>query len=367
MGGRALIVMITGIVIISATIFLNITARSTAISENADRNYYRIQARNIAQTGANLAMRQIEKTPTWTAGFDGISVMEGELSVSVANATYKGLQVIQITSIGTMDPGGPSERNDTSIVYFTRGFTSPPIKAAVTTTHLAYAQGSIVVDGRDHYSDGSLVGTGQGTLGVWTLKDFQQTGGGKVGGVSGGVDYAPSTSANPKIFAEYQTYPGGYPNNPDAVMGGAAYGYPTGTLKAVAKSKWAGSQYVTDPSKLKYPLSGVTYVDLPPGSNKMENKSIAGSGVLIVHSSANDGILENPSGTFTGLVMGDEIVHINATIIGAAVSMGGFEDDIINGSGKILFSRQAIGSGAMLALGTAQAGGWTTQVVAWWD
>ena len=367
MGGRALVVMITGIVVISATIFLNITARSTAISENADKNYYRIEARNIAQTGANLAMRQIEKDPAWTAGFNGVPMMDGVVSVTVANATYKGMQVIQITSVGTMNPGGSSERNDTSIVYYSRGFVPPTIKAAVTTTHLAYAQGSIVVDGREHYTSGALVGTGQGTLGVFTLKDFQQTGGGKVGGTFGGVDYPPATTANPKSYAEFQTWPGGYPNTPDAVMGGAAYGYPPGTLKAVAQSKWAGSQYVTDPKKLKYPLSGITYVDLPPGANKMQNQSITGSGILIVHSTAADGILENPSGTFTGVVMGDEIVHINATIIGGAVSMGGSEDDIINGTGKILFSRQAIGSGAMLGLGTAAVGGWTMNMIACWD
>ena len=165
-------------------------------------------------------------------------------------------------------------------------------------------------------------------------------------------------------MAVNQTWPGGYPTTPDGVMGGAAKGYSEGKLKSIAQSKSGGSQYVTDPSKLTWPLTGVTYVEL--GNNgTWQSMSIDGSGILVVHNSYLNAQMKNlNSGTFKGLIIADDIVHIHSTIIGAVVGLTPNPSDgncIGNGNGSVLYSAEAInkalpsgGSGLIAGFGRAK-------------
>jgi hypothetical protein len=369
MGGRALLVVITGVIVISATILLNITKSSNDISANFDKAYVRQVAKNIAQSGVNIGLRQLAGDKDWRTGFSLMNLMDGKVVVTASDETYKTKPAVMIMSIGIAGYGTSDEVRDTSIAHVAKGGGVPPaIKGAVSTNNPVSTLGNLTVDGRDHSAAGTLI-TGQGTLGIWTTKSFSQSGNSKVGGDVSGVDYVPSKPASSNSYAANQSYPGGYPGTPDSVLGGSSAGYPEGTLKSIAQSGANGGQYVTNPATLKSPLGGVTYVELPSGGT-WQSMDIQGSGILIVHNSAKNAVMKNlNSGTFTGLMIVDDPVHIHTTIIGALVGLTSTPSEgncVGNGSGLVEFSSEAIINATASSAG-GSGNGSAAAVIAWWE
>lgn len=237
-------------------------------------------------------------------------------------------------------------------VVVKRTTTIPPgAKGAVTTNGPTATNGNIEIDGRDHMIDGSLsTYPGTGTFGVFTASTYAQGGSSDVGGTNAaGVDYAPDKPAHTSVIQTDQTVT---MTTPDQVMGGTANGFPEGALKGIAQSGVNGSQYVTDPSALTFPLSGVTYVELPPGGTWQSMNFGNSSGILVVHNSSTNAVIKNLNGgTFKGLLIADDIVHIHTTILGAVVSLTTAPSSgnvIGNGSGEVLFSRAALAAAGNL-------------------
>jgi hypothetical protein len=368
MGGRAILIVIAGIVILSGSMFVNITQSTNDIATNGNSAYFRQGAKNIAQSGVNLGLRQLANNPAWRTGFPLMSALNGKMIVTATDITYAGKLAVQILSIGIMDYSTSDEQRDTSIAYVGKGFVPPTVKAAITANNPVSTLGNLTVDGRDHSTSGALI-AGQGTLGIWTTKTLSQSGNSNIGGHAGAVDYPPAKPANAGSVATGQTWPGGYPGTPDSVLGGPALGYTEGTLKSLAKSHAGGSQYVTDPSTLSLPLMGITYVELPSGG-VWQSMNITGSGLLIVHNSAKNAAMKNMnSGTFTGLMIVDDPVHIHANIVGALVALTPSPSEgncIGNGNGSVAYSSQAIINATGLTLG-AGIGGSTSNVIAFWE
>jgi len=175
-------------------------------------------------------------------------------------------------------------------------------------------------------------------------------------------DYAPAKPGDPSVIEE--NYSGTMEATPDEVMGGAANGYPEGTLKTMALSGTNGSQYVADPATLTFPLSGVTYVELPSGQEWNAVDFGDSNGILVVHNTNTHAVIKNlNNGTFKGLLIADDIVHIHTDIIGAVVSLTtgpSFGNVLGNGSGRVLYSRQALAN----AMGGGAATG-TYSVLSW--
>ena len=361
MSGRALLILIAGITAISSTIFLQITGSSKNISANTDRAYTRLATLNIAQSAVNVAVRRLADEPWWRSGVPAMDLLGGMASIALVETTYGGVNAIRISATGTLN-----QHTEYAAAFVRNGYVPLAVKAALTTTHMAYPQSGFVLDGRDHDIDGTLsVPGGTGTLGVWTLKQFNETAGGVTGGTFNGADYPPSYPSNPLIVQSLQTWPGGYPTSPDSLLTALGFSIPEGTLKSVAQSGAGGSQYVTNPILLNYPLQGVTYVEISSGA--WDGATIHGEGILVVHNNDHSSILSNVNnGPFIGLLIGDEIVHINCTIIGAVISMGGHEDDIVNGSGQLLFSQDALlqATGA-IARGLGNKKGTVSGILAW--
>ena len=198
--------------------------------------------------------------------------------------------------------------------------------------------------------DGTLVPS-SGSYAIWSTNTVTQSGSSDLGGTSGTTDFVPSNPGHPSIIAENQIYPGGFPNSPDKVLGGALNGFPDGTLKSIAQSGLNGSQYITDPKNVSLPLSGVTYLELDGKKDKdrtWQSMDISGSGILIVHNSSTSTIMKNVNkGTFAGLMIVDDMVHIHADIIGAVVALTPSPSSgncIGNGNGNVLYSTEAIQS-----------------------
>lgn len=363
MSGRAIILLVVGIIIVSSMILFRIEAASTKIVSNSAGYYKRQMARNIAQTGVNLGLRQLGNSRTYRTSGWSVSMLGGSCTITVFDTTFTGLDsIVGIRAIGT---SSDSTAASAAFGYFPQPGVPSGIKGLLTLRSSNTVNGSITMDGRDHDTLGNLIPT-SGTWGVWTIAPtFTISGGASVGGTVSGVDYAPSSlSPNPAILLNGTFSPGSYPTTPDSVFGGASKGFPEGTLKALAKSGIAGSQYVSNPALLKFPLSGITYVETPLASPAWAPATIPGSGILIVHNSAETAQLTNALGQFAGIVMADDVTRIHGTVIGAIVTFTTAPAGNVfgNGSASILYSRRAISNAfGLLSNGTG------LKVIAWWE
>ena len=371
MSGKAIIIIVVGIVVVSGIVLYNIEAGSIAITRNVDRFFSGRAAQNIAQSGVNMALRQLANNKDWRTGFPSIDMLGGKGFVQVSDSTWYGKKVIKIVSVGILNQGQPFEVRDTSMAYLPRGGVPGTIRGLITTDSPTSLEGNPLLDARDHTALGALV-PGNGTLAVWTTKTISPAGNPIIGGTVLGVDYVPSDPYLPVVVQSGQSYPN-YPSTPDSVLGGSAEGYPEGTLKAIARSG-NGNQYATDPSTLTYPLNGVTYVELPSGES-FTNTNITGSGILIVHNSAEDAYLENCNLYFTGLVLVDDclkqsdIPHSGSPVLTGAVfamSPDGKKGRWGNSNGSYLYSSEAI-ENAMKTAAIASGRSLASSVLGWWE
>jgi hypothetical protein len=366
MQGRTLLILLLGIVGICMTIFFNITRSSGDISANTNRAYRTYQAANIAQSAVNLGVRKLAEAPSWRSGIASIDMLGGKASITIGDSSDQGKPVVLVTGCGIVDQGTPDEHREYATAIVASEYAPFGLLGAVTSTHLIYPQGGFVLDGRNHNLDGSLAAPGTGVIAAWTIKNYTQSGG-HVGGTANGIDYPPASPGNSAVIKKFQSWPSGnYPKSPDSLLTSLGLPIAEGTLKQIAQSGLNGSQYVTNPAALTHPLHGVTYVEMPSGGVWEGSPDISGDGILIVHNNQANSICNTPGpGTFKGLFIGDEIVHISTTVIGGVISMGGSEDDICNGSGKILYSRDALGLVAGPLVSTAGRGGTAVRVLAW--
>lgn len=374
MSGKAILILVLGMTAILTLTFTNLNENSSQATDNMLRYYNEQNAQNIAQTGIHMSLRELTDSNAWRTGYSNLSVFNGILNTTIIDTTFDTLTVVMITSTGVVGAGTDLEASQTSIAYTVlgggSGYIPASVLAAITTNNQVATSGTLVVDGRDHDINGNLIG-GVGTHAIWTTNSFNRGGNSKLGSSISGTDYAPQKAENNNLRLEGQTYPGGYPSTPDEVLGGAAMGYPAGTLKAYAMSGSSGSQYVTSPSSLTYPLKGVTYVELAAGGT-WNPANIQGEGILIVHNPTNDAVIKNINwGTFKGLLIADDIVHIHADIIGALVGLSpspSSGNQIGNGNGEVLYSSEAIMKATTIGGGgTSNSGNSSTNVVAWWN
>ncbi len=206
----------------------------------------------------------------------------------------------------------------------------PAIKAAVSASDTIETSSGVVIDGRDHDSNGNLLlSSSNGTYGVWTTSFLNQFSPSQIGGTANGIDYSPSFPANPDVALSFQYLSGGFPQSPDSVLG-----LPEGALKAFAISGKTGSQYVTNLSQLIQPLSGVTYIEVDTASIPVIN----GQGIIIVHTTSKKSLFKYITGTFKGIIIADNVrMYGTSLCIGSILSIGPNE----SGQGKVTMTTSA--------------------------
>lgn len=369
MSGKAILVLVVGVIIITATIMFNIEAASTRIVKNFTDYYMRQNTQNIAQSGVNLAITQLGKDRNWRAGFSNLPLLDGIVNVDIYDTKFDSIAAIAIRSVATTDYGNNNKRRDTSVAYMFWSQNVYPIglRALMTLNANASVNGSITIDGRNHDMNGALV-AGSGIPAVWsTGASFSlASAAAKLGGTDAGTDYVPGNPYHPSTVKLNQLYPGGFPQTPDSAFGGIGATFPEGTLKAIAKSGYAGSQYVTDPGKLKYPLNGVTYVEMPTSTpqNVWSSANLQGSGIVIVHNSAGNAVMSNASASFKGIILADDVMHLHGDVLGGLIAFkNSLSGNVIgNGNAKILYSYDAV----MEASKFLDNNG-TPSIIAWWE
>ena len=366
MSGRAIIIVVTGIIIISSVIFYNIEAASTRITANFNDYYLRQNAQNVAQSGVNLALRQLANNRLWRAGFNSLSMLGGVVTVTAKDTVYRGVASVVLRSTATVETGSALQTQATSIAYtyFPPAMKPINVKGLMTLNASNSVNGSIVLDARDHDLNGNVI-AGQGTYAISTTGASFTMGSAaaRIGGTVAGIDLSPNNPA-PAGTVLLNQPTATFPGTPDSAFGGAAQGYSEGTLKSIAKTGVNGSQYTTDPTTLKMPLSGVTYVELPNGATWTPSGQVSGSGILIVHNTNKNATMMNMDGLFKGLIVADNMVHLHGSVYGAIIGLTAAPTGNVigNGNAAILYSDAAI-KGATGFLTGASA----PKVIGWWE
>lgn len=352
--GKAVIIMILGSIGIFGIVNLTVNSRLSRDRDNAVDHFSNVQLRNICNSTAEIIMSRLGNNYYYrvnTAITE--TILGGTTKYTVKDVLVNGDSLIRIQITGTFGKRFAVSGSDGTLVSKTitldvaKRFPAkfPTIPGTISARNLVEASGTFVIDGRDHDLFGALIAN-SGTFGIWTMNSFNQVGSCKVGGTASAIDYVPKKPGDPAIIKTNQVWTGGpYPTTPDEVLGGISNGIPEGALKTIAMSGVGGSQYTTNPASLSNPLKGVTYVELPIGGT-WSGTDISGSGILIVHNSARDAALKNiNSGNFTGLIIGNDVIRINSTIIGSLFLLcpNPSEGNFIGlGNGQLLFSRKAV-------------------------
>ncbi len=309
-------------------------------NQNTIDNYSDFEARNLGNSTINMLMSKIADDSTWrVTSPQEVDIMGGTATYTVTSAMYNGENLIKFSV--NSDYFGTTR----SITAYARPMDlisfGVGVKSAITTNNNVLVLGNITVDGRDHTKTGVLI-PNIGTYGVWTTETFSNSGSATIGGTSlAGIDHAPSKTPDASIIAQHQSWPLGYPPQTPEEALNAPPGF---SFKQYALSGNNGSQYVTDPLQLQHPLRGITYVELPSGGFWNE-ADISGSGILIVHNDQVNAIIKNTLNSFTGLIIGDDVIHLHSNIIGAIISLTKYPSEgntIGNSSGYVLYSREAL-------------------------
>ena len=283
-------------------------SRLITIEQSRDKAFY------AAEAGIDQKLTELELGDESSASG---TIGDGSYSVTYCTTTTTpSCTSSRITSVGTVN--GVSR---TVVAVVAKG-VPPGVRGAISSNGSLSFGGSIVVDGRDHDSSGNLTGDA-GTYGVSTGgTTLTVSGSSSVGG--NGI--APAKPPNP---ATYEVNATGVVTTPEAVLGLAS-----GSLDQYKTS--------TPPS---LPMSGIVYLTastwLAPDFGDEDNPS---TGILILHNTTGNALLKNAHGNFTGLIISDDMEHINgnAQVIGAVVLQKQSGNMLGNGDADVKYSSSVL-------------------------
>ena len=251
-----------------------------SIDQSRDKAFY------LAEAGLDKKLQELRAGNT--NNISSTSLGQGTYSVTYNSSTK------QVRSIGTVN--GLSK----TVVAVVAKTIPPGVKGALTSQGNISFSGDIQVDGRDHDSSGNLTGA-SGTFGASSGGTVSQGGSSDIGG--NGI--APASPANPATIEQNQSDNAW--TTPEQLLGVAA-----GSLDSYKTSN--------EPS---WPMSGIVYYT---GSQIIApdfgTSSTPSTGILILHNTDANSLLKNAHGTFKGLIIADNIIHINgnAEIIGGVIA-----------------------------------------------
>jgi hypothetical protein len=329
--GNTILIIVAGSILLFGIANVGTYKKINQATENSVNYYSDVQARNICNSTMEsvLSMLFDDTTDYRTTTPVTRQLFNGTAAYTVTDAFFNGDSLIKITVNATFN--GVS-RQAVSYTGVLSGWVPPFIRGAWTANgDLNKTISDMYIDGRNHsiVSPYTSITPNTGKPGVSSSVTFNNTLLASVGGTSlAGVDYPMTYPENPAIIEKYN-WGGTFPDSPDKILG-----YPEGTLKSIAMSGKDGSQYLTVSTlkKIKWPLKGVTYVDLPP------NKSIGfelpqppvgqvHKGMLIIHApnvSSEVNGLKASSKTdppFVGLIITDYSFHHHLNILGAIIQL----------------------------------------------
>ena len=156
MSGKAILFIVAGIIMIAGIVFHRIEASSTHIVANSAGYLNRQSARNIAQSGVNLALRHLGDDSSWRTTGWSVPMMGGRATVTVFDtASFMGVTpAIGIRSTATFSD---TVQMSSAFCYFPPAFTPSFIKGLLTLNAGNQMNGNIVLDARDHDTSGNII------------------------------------------------------------------------------------------------------------------------------------------------------------------------------------------------------------------
>lgn len=349
MSGKAIIIIVSGIIIIAGIILYRIEAASTNIVANLNRYYYRQTEQNIAQSGVNMGLRQLANDPTWRTGFPLMNLMSGKVIVRAFDTTFQTKNVVAVSGTGIMSYNTPQETRVTSTAYLKMP-TFPNVKAALnlrlSSVNEVEVESPSTINGYDHDINGNLLASGPNDKAG--LAYYAGTKPELEGAING----------NPKSILDTSMW--NPVNGINDIIAAASYSY-TGpiTVGGISSSSLATFGSAVAPV--------IVYGDGRAGAVRFRN--LTGYGVLVVRGRID----LQPNFTWHGLVIAYETgieeweVENNATIIGALLISGtksDFEIELEAGC-KILYSKATLNLAK--SVWDFSSNGSASGVLAWWE
>ncbi|MGB9664818.1 MAG: hypothetical protein ACPL25_07880 [Ignavibacteria bacterium] len=312
--GKAVIIILIGAFVIFGLYIVNST-KSEKEAYNQSYNTYKTNyVRNISLSMLDILLTKLADSSSYRVNQE----KEQSLLGGVARFTIKDtiLGTDSVVQIRVRAEYEGIKKETIAYVTFSSGFVPPVLRGAITAnSNLNKTISDMIIDGRDHDLNGNVIPR-NGIYGVSSGTSFTNLQYAMIGGTVNGIDYPPKYPENPIVVEQNYNWGGSFPTSPDQILG-----YPEGTLKSIAQSGIQGSQYVTNLSNLRYPLNGVTYLELSSAEVKIDLGKTNNWGILVVHNSAGSTkVTEIKSQKpFKGLIIGDYMFHLHLDIFGGLI------------------------------------------------
>jgi hypothetical protein len=336
--GRVAAVLVAGVILIGGIALLSMNKTSTESIARCVDQYDRAVAHSNAVSAANMAIGSLVRTVDFEE-YSNARLFDSWVSLDTFRMGDSLVKVLARAYVPAKDTAVVEALVDVR----QSGMSYVPRATVVARTNFT-TRDWLVIDGRDHDMKGALIPE-SGTLAISTTERFRRRNNSEIGGTCARRDYQPARNYHPCLVEERAVWANGFPDTPDQIFGGQQAGFPEGRLAEIAKSGAGGSQYVTDPRNLTWPLRSLTYVDLPSSANWTNIDFSESSGILVVHNTRTSARMRTlRSGQFSGIIIADRIDEIDNQIIGA-VTLLIQASATWRGWGTILFSHEAIESG----------------------
>ena len=315
--GKAILIVLVGSILLLASIIINVNNRIMDATNSTYKNFNDEQARNISNSMMQMIYTTFYDSTDWRVNSTASnSFFNGTCTYTIKDSIFEADSVVKIT-VNSVFAGS----TNTLISYIPKttggGWVPQVMRAAwIADGNLNHTISNMNIDGRDHSLTGTVISK-TGARGVSTGGAFTNTFSAMIGGTKDSVDYPLSYPANSNVVEQNYNWGGTFPTSPDKILG-----YPEGTLKMIAKTGANGSQYVTDVKNLHFPVSGITYIEVPGGKTYSLNFGTKlNTGMVIWHNTTNNASLVGIQSSlpFRGILVGDFGFHYHLDVIGAIV------------------------------------------------
>jgi hypothetical protein len=86
--GKAMLIVVLGITFVAGKSLTGLNQRELALNKTATGYYKNLIARNMASSGANMAIAKLFQDYSWRAGFDSLSINGGDVTVNVQELNF---------------------------------------------------------------------------------------------------------------------------------------------------------------------------------------------------------------------------------------------------------------------------------------
>jgi len=95
--GKAMLIVVFGITLVAGKTLTGLNKRNLPLSESTARHYENLMARNIAGSGANIAISKLFRDPEWSDGLVNTDFNGGQFSATVTDLDT----VVELTAAGS--------------------------------------------------------------------------------------------------------------------------------------------------------------------------------------------------------------------------------------------------------------------------